>query len=228
MASPPFARSGPEKGGLSPASQVLWLNLPRRIEIWPAALGLGACRPTDPKRWIGENDKMTEVNNMGWFVAQLRPNGLALARRHLERQNFETFSPEIPSRERRQGRLQTVNKPLFPGYLFVRFDPRTNGWTAINHTRGVSRLVLNDPRRPAPLPEALMAALRARCESNGDGSAGDDLVVGDRVRIQAGPFEELITQIETLPGPERVGVLIEIMGREVRSTLPRSQVSKID
>lgn len=170
---------------------------------------------------------MADTVKSGWFVAQLRPHGLAQARVHLKRQCFETFSPEILNAHHGQNKKAVEHKPLFPGYLFVRFDPRNIGWTAINNTRGVSRLILNDPRRPIPLPEELMRALQVRCDPRENYKTADDLVVGDRVKVLTGPFADLITKIETLPGTARVGVLIELMGREVRSSLPRSHVAKV-
>jgi transcriptional antiterminator RfaH len=122
----------------------------------------------------------------------------------------------------------SAERPLFPGYLFVSFDPSQTGWTAINSTRGVSRLILNDPRRPRPLPEELIRALQDRCDPEEAYYKGeDDLEVGDRVRVLTGPFAELVTRIEALPSAERVGVLIDLMGREVRSSLPRAHVAKV-
>jgi transcriptional antiterminator RfaH len=170
---------------------------------------------------------MANAGPSTWFVAQLRPNGLTLARRHLHRQGFKTFSPEIISGDALQVKAHKPHKPLFPGYLFVSFDPRANGWTAINSTRGVSRLILNDPRRPLPLPDELMAGLRRRCDSGELVSSGDALEIGDHIRVLSGPFADLVTQIETLPDAERVGVLIELLGREVRSSLPRSHIAKV-
>lgn len=160
-------------------------------------------------------------------MAQLRPHGLAQARAHLKRQGFETFSPVLLESSFKLGKKRNELRPLFPGYLFVRFDPSTNGWTAINSTRGVSRLILNDPRRPIPLPEGLMRTLHDRCDPDENYTTAEDLEIGDEVRVLTGPFAELVTRIEALPGAERVGVLIELMGREVRSSLPRAHVTKV-
>ena len=160
-------------------------------------------------------------------MTQLRPHGLAQAKVHLKRQGFETFSPVLLESPDRQQQKRTAERPLFPGYLFVHFDPNLNGWSAINSTRGVSRLILNDPRRPRPLPDELIRALQARCDADQNYQGENDLEVGDRVRVLTGPFAELVTKIETLPSAERVDVLIDLMGREVRSSLPRAHVAKV-
>ena len=171
---------------------------------------------------------MTHSPDNPWFVAQLRPQGLTRAIDHLHRQGFETFTPELAATTVKAGKHRQTRKPLFPGYLFVSFDPMAHGWTAINATRGIARLILNDPRKPAPLPAELMAGLMARCDSTGLLLPPADLQVGDRIRVLAGPFAELVTQIETLQDQDRIGVLIDLLGRKVRTSLPREQVEKLN
>ena len=171
--------------------------------------------------------RMSDAPKMGWFVAQLRPNGLAQARVHLRRQRFESFSPERMSSQSLRGRLMQNRQPLFPGYLFVQFNPDAPGWTAINNTRGIARLLLQDPRRPRALPQSLMAGLQARCGPDELVKPADDLEVGDQIRILSGPFADFITQIDHLPDSERVGVLLDLMGRDVRTSLHRGQISKM-
>ena len=170
---------------------------------------------------------MSDAPKMGWFVAQLRPNGLAKARAHLRRQRFESFSPERMGTRPHQGRLMQRRQPLFPGYLFVQFDPATPGWTAINNTRGIARLLLQDPRHPRPLPRGLIAGLQARCGSDELLKPADDLKVGEQIRILSGPFADFITRVDQLPDSERVSVLLDLMGRDVRTLLHRSHVSKL-
>ena len=176
-------------------------------------------------RKIGK--KMAHTIHMPWFVAQLRPQGLMRAQTHLKRQGIESFCPQFLTTIRRAGLPRKAHKPLFPGYLFVRFDPATPGWSAINNTRGISRLILNDPRRPQPLPEALMAGLMARCDISGLLLPEENLEIGDRIRVLSGPFADLVTTIETLSDPDRIVVLIDLMGRKVKTSLPRDQIEKL-
>ncbi len=171
---------------------------------------------------------MAKTTDDLWFVAQLRPQGLERARTHLLRQGIDVFNPELLAVTKRAGVQRQSRKPLFPGYIFVNFDPAIPGWNAINSTRGVARLILSDPRRPQPLPNALVAGLKARCDSSGLLAPVIDLEVGDRIRVLAGPLADLITTIDSLSGPERIGVLIDMMGREVRTSLPRNQVEKLN
>lgn len=162
-----------------------------------------------------------------WLVAQLKPNGLRLAETHLARQGFETFAPWRLETSRRGRRIRSLRRPLFPGYLFVRAGAGAGHWRAVQGTRGVARLLLRDARNPAMVPAGFVEALRARCDGEGRLAAPPDLALDDRVRVIAGPFAELVGRIEELDGPDRVGLLVSMMGREMRATLSAASVQRL-
>lgn len=163
-----------------------------------------------------------------WFAAQLKPNGLTEAERNLARQGFEFFCPSQIETRRRRGRLADVRRPLFPGYLFIRFVPEAGHWRRINSTRGLTRLVQTDPRRPTPLPDALIEGIRARCDE--DGMLGPDrgLAPGDRIRVIAGPFADVVGRIERMSEDDRIRVMLEFMTTEVRTRISADAVQKLD
>lgn len=162
----------------------------------------------------------------GWMIAQLRPNGLALARRNLERQGFAVLAPAIAVTRRRRDRLVTGTEPLFPGYLFVRAGEGSAPPARIGNTLGVGHLLLRPDRRPATLPPGFVAALAARCDAAGLIAPESDLAPGDRVRITQGPFVDAVTRIEGLAPGGRIAVLIGILGQEARLTLSPAQVRR--
>jgi len=162
-----------------------------------------------------------------WFVAKLRPHELRRAQDHLHRQNFETFSPDIKTTTLRSGVRIETRKALFPGYIFVRFDLQDLRWPAINATRGVSRLISTNHRSPTPVPDTIMQALIDRCDKTGLLLPPTDLEIGDRIRVHSGPFADTITVIESLPDQQRIGILIDFMGRKVKASLPDGHVEKL-
>ena len=162
-----------------------------------------------------------------WFVAQLRPNMRLIAERHLTRQGFDSFAPIRIETIRRRNRLKTEARPLFPGYLFVRFDPRVPSWQGINATRGIQRLISDTAHRPTPLPSDFMMGLLSRCDENGLLQTSEALAPGDRVRIFSGPFAGLVADIDNMDQQERLHLLIQVMGRPVRASLPADIVDRI-
>ena len=76
-----------------------------------------------------------------WFILQFKSNSHHLAAKNLTRQGFETFLPLHDTTSRRSSRFMDASKPLFPGYMFIRFDRAESEWHKINSTYGVSRLI---------------------------------------------------------------------------------------
>ena len=76
-----------------------------------------------------------------WFILQFKSNSHHLAAKNLTRQGFETFLPLHETTSRRLSRFINTSKPLFPGYMFIRFDKAESEWHKINNTYGVSSLI---------------------------------------------------------------------------------------
>lgn len=151
-----------------------------------------------------------------WFLAQVKPNGTDLALRNLSRQGFTSFLPRIaPGPDAR-----TVKpRPLFPGYVFVAFDPDGGRWRSINSTQGVSRLVQFGDR-PAPVPQDIIDGLRARCDDAGLFHPPiHRFQSGDRVEVTSGPFADFTATVIELDADRRVWVLMDLMGRATRMRL---------
>lgn len=170
---------------------------------------------------------MSEMLTDRWFIAQLKPQGLRLAQENIARQGFQSFCPKRTESVIRGSKRSTKLLPLFPGYLFVRVETKQSPWTSLNATRGISRMILADPRAPRALPEPFMAGLLARCDAAGMIGTPPDISVGDRIRILSGPFSDMVSRIETLEPDARVSILLSFMGREVRTTIPAQDIEKL-
>ena len=93
-----------------------------------------------------------------WYLAQVKPNAYHLAERNLVRQDFTCFQPLVKVTESRKAQFKSLSRPLFTGYLFVKFDPAHAHWRKINSTAGVVRL-LSRIYVPQVVPEGLVADL---------------------------------------------------------------------
>lgn len=166
--------------------------------------------------------------SQNWFVAQLKPNGLAMAQRNLDRQGLQHFAPLRHESVRTPRGMSRRARALFPGYIFVTLEPFSPEWRAINATRGISRLVVSDPRRPRPLPDGFLDALRARCDASGTlmHSPPETFAPGDRVRILSGPFAEIVAVVEHLDDTSRLRLMMDLMGQKVTVTLPAHSAEK--
>ena len=109
-----------------------------------------------------------------------------------------------------------VLAPLFPRYVFVGMDPEVARWRSVNGTFGVQHLVCNGAD-PAPVPDGFVEELMAREDNDG---AITGLVrrfrCGERVRILDGALTDRIGRIEALGDEDRVYLLLDMLGRQVR------------
>jgi len=153
----------------------------------------------------------------GWFLAQLKPNGFPAAYKNLQRQGFATFMPMREKTVCHARKRSEVLRPLFPGYIFVNFDVDLSQWRVINNTLGVARLITLRPDTPQMAPVSLMKALLTQCDEHDVVLPPAALKVGDRVRVTDGPFCDIIAKVECMAAPNRVGLLLNLMGRQTRA-----------
>ncbi|HAJ45567.1 MAG TPA: transcriptional activator RfaH [Alphaproteobacteria bacterium] len=150
-----------------------------------------------------------------WFLAQLKPNSAQIAERGLIQQGFRTFLPVEEGTKRVRGKFVSALRPLFPGYIFVAFNPGAGHWRAINATNGITRLV-SFGNTPTPVPRPIVSQLMLRCDASGKLLPPDSLKPGDLVRLSAGPFADFVAEVETIEPDRRVWVLMEMMGGHTR------------
>lgn len=163
-----------------------------------------------------------------WYVVHTQPQGESKALANLERQGFRTYWPRFAKRRSHARRVDTVPASLFPRYLFVRLDPDNAPWRAVRSTYGVAELVCQGDR-PSPLPDGVIEALQARQGEDGlvDMPAAHGLRPGAKVRVTEGPLTDLAGVFDGLSDGERVVVLIDMLGRPVRVSLPMETVAPL-
>ena len=68
-----------------------------------------------------------------WYLIKTKPRQENIAKQNLENQGYGVFCP-----------IAKINNQLvilFPGYLFVQLNEKTQNWSPINSTKGVSYFV---------------------------------------------------------------------------------------
>ena len=161
-----------------------------------------------------------------WFILQFKPNSHRLAESNLHRQGFESFLPLHEVTKHKHNRYVSELRPLFPGYMFVAFDPESGPWKQINSTVGVSKLV-SFGHHPAPIPLDLISGLMARCSPGGKLLPPNQLNKGDAVQLLTGPFANYVAKVETIDADQRVWVLMELMGRVTPISVETNQLKTL-
>src|SRR5689334_3883953 len=63
------------------------------------------------------------MDNQRWFAVRVRSRYEKLATKELESRGYTACSACAPQRRVWADRVRTIEMPMFPGYVFVRFDP---------------------------------------------------------------------------------------------------------
>lgn len=153
---------------------------------------------------------------MKWYLIQTKSNAYSIATNNLRRQGFEVFQPLIIKTSREAKKFVTSTIPLFPSYLFLGSNFEQIPWKSINATRGVSKIVTLDGNY-RPISEQIINSLKFRCDSNNVLKMKKSVRVGDRMKIENGPFSEFICEVENIDANQRVWVLIELLQQKTRT-----------
>ncbi len=162
-----------------------------------------------------------------WFAVQTKPRQENLAEENLTRQGYETYLPDIVISKRQKGKWIDVIEPLFPRYLFVHIDPKTQDTSPIRSTKGVIGLV-RFSSEPAPVPDEVIEFLKQTevPESGHHVSKEPTFAKDEKVEIMAGPFSGLPGIFQMPKGQDRAVVLISILGRQSEIVLNQDDLAK--
>jgi transcriptional antiterminator RfaH len=161
---------------------------------------------------------MQAIKEKRWYLVQCKPKQDLRALENLQRQHYECLLPLRQVERIRNGSLLLQAEPLFPGYLFIELDTLRDNWMPIRSTRGVSQIVrFND--EPLPVSHSVIERVRSHIAPVTPLFKAGELV---RIGISESPSLEAI--FEARDGTERVILLLNLLHRESRISVPISQV----
>lgn len=162
-----------------------------------------------------------------WYCLKVEPNREPNVSIRLALQGFETFIPRYIDYDGRDNPVRL----MFPGYVFVLFDPDRDNWRPIGSTFGVTRLFSSTPESPTPIRDKRLTELLQLC---GDDQIWDPFPkppkrqriypIGHVLRINAGPLATQIGEhLRTKEG--RVTLLLHLLGKSTEVVLDAKHVS---
>jgi len=163
---------------------------------------------------------------MNWYPIQTKPRQERLAAANLIRIGIETFLPLMKERKRIRRTEETVITPLFPGYLFAKFDP-IDHFRAVNYARGV-RNIVKIGMVPAMVDEQIIVSIQNRLEEGHLTIPSHAMAKGQIVRIQEGPMRGLEAIFEReMPGQQRALLLLKALAYQARVVVPFDHLGEI-
>ena len=152
---------------------------------------------------------------MNWYAVNTKPHQENLAEMNLQRFGVETFCPQLKQDQVIRRRRQTVITPLFPGYLFARFNLDAH-YRAVNYAQGVRKLVAFGPA-PERVPEEIIESIKSKACDGCVTIQQSSFIPGQAVRIQEGPLQGLEAVFEMeMSDHQRVVILVRALSYQAR------------
>jgi transcription antitermination factor NusG len=148
------------------------------------AVAFGQNEPLD-----GKGPKATPMQiATPWYAVWTHSHCEQLVDDQLAAKGFEVFLPRTTTWAQRAGQRRPVQKPLFPGYLFLRHELDKASYVEVIKARGVVRVLGERWDALAPIPHEEVEAVQRVVLAGMPVIQHPHLVAGDRVRIVSGPL----------------------------------------
>jgi transcriptional antiterminator RfaH len=163
---------------------------------------------------------------MHWYVLHTKPRQEALAQSNIRREGIETFFPKLRRRKVIRRVRKWVTGPLFPCYVFARFDVEQSG-RLVKYANGVTNIV-SFGDKPAVVEDAIVAAIQSHAESGVVVVQPPAFRPGDRLEIQTGPLQGLQGVFEReMSDRDRVILLLDTLAQGAKVEVSRDQLERI-
>ena len=172
---------------------------------------------------LGTNSSVPSAS-LPWYGVRTKSNHEKVAANILECKGYEPYLPTYRSRRRWSDRVIEIDTPLFPGYVFCRFNAAER--LPIISTPGVVS-VIGFGKDPAPIDDSEIEAVKAILTSGLPAHSCSFLHEGQRVRIERGSLANLEGILVKKKSEWRVVVSVSLLQRSISVEIDREWVSAI-
>ena len=159
-----------------------------------------------------------------WFAVQVKPRHEKAVSAILSYKGLQPFLPLHRARRKWSDRIQEVHLPLFPGYVFCKFDPSRR--TPVLSTAGVYGAVRYG-RELAPIDPEEINALQRLMKAGVPSEPWPLLEVGQEIEIDAGPLQGcrgILVEVRKRP---RLVLSVSLLQRAVLVELDEDWVRQV-
>ena len=161
---------------------------------------------------------------MHWYLIRTKPYQESRVQFHMRQLSLEAFLPLLKQKKTIRRQHKVVVGPLFPQYLFARFDI-SERYRAVNFSRGVANIV-QFGSKPAEVSEALINGIKSRMQNGYITPKVERFQNGQIVRIKRGPLAGLeAVFLREMTDQDRVILLLKSLGFNARITADIDHVS---
>ena len=158
-----------------------------------------------------------------WYAVQVWTQYEKVVSTALTLKGIETLLPAKRVLRHWCDRTKPSDVPLFPGYVFARFDPERT--LPVLVTPKVQRIV-NFGKYPDPIPDKEIAAIRKVVASGFDAESCPTPTIGERVHILSGPLAGVSGVLTERRSSLRLIVSVELIRRSISVEVTPSMLAQ--
>lgn len=155
---------------------------------------------------------------MDWYALHVRTRFEKVVARNLRGKGYEEFLPLYKRTNRWSDRVKEIELPLFPGYVFCRFNPHDR--LPILTVPGVNAVV-GVGKNLMPVDESELDAVRAVLQSEAYCEPWPYLGVGQRVEVEHGPLAGTQGIVTLVKNSYRLVISVNMLQRSVAVEIDR-------
>jgi transcription antitermination factor NusG len=157
-----------------------------------------------------------------WFVAHTRPRREKKLQQYCETNGIHVTLPCHRTVHKYRGKSVSFQKPLFPGYVFVKMPPgQRQSVLQSNHVANL--LIVHDQELFIHQLEEILKAL----DSNMEVYLAPEIGAGSRIKIKAGPLRGIEGWVEKRYGMTTVLLRLDFIGQAAAVNFQADQVELI-
>jgi len=163
---------------------------------------------------------------MNWYAIYTKPKAEDTVSEKLGQAGIDIFNPKLRVKKYLRNQYRDVIEPLFPCYLFARFESDKYLWM-ITYTRGIKKVVGSN-NRPWPVADEIIDFIRGHERDGIITMRYENIIEGDTVRIADGPLAGLTGIFKKIVnGTERVILLLNAIEYQARVIVERASLVKV-
>lgn len=161
-----------------------------------------------------------------WYILVTRSRFEKKCDHLLSLNGYETYLPLLKELKQWSDRKKWVEKPLFPGYIFVKFSSQER--FNVIHTDGIARIVQFE-QVDYCIEEKLIDGIKTYLNNESKPILVNtlDIEIGEEILIKNGPFKGLKGTLTQIKGKTRVLIAIMAIGQAFVVELKGNDIERL-
>jgi transcription antitermination factor NusG len=158
---------------------------------------------------------------MNWYALAVKPQHEKSVAEQLATKSLESYLPLYRAKRRWSDRVKVIELPLFPRYVFCRFDFESR--LKVLQISSIHQIV-GFGGKPCPIDNQVIQDLKVVVGSGLPFNPWPFIRVGERVRVRSGPLEGLEGILVREKTAYRVVINVDLLNRAVAVEVERDLV----